>query len=112
MPLAEWSDKTAIKDEDYMSFAMKIRELDEITVEIGELKIRGGGVDRNFCHPILLCHAVPIPKIENKSKRAFATSYPIARLKWPQTQRAEDKLPQDKAQAHPKHESQEAAQGN
>jgi hypothetical protein len=59
VPAAEWSEKTAVEDQQDVLFAAKIREADLISLEIRQGKVRGGlGEFDAFAHAMIVSFAM------------------------------------------------------
>jgi hypothetical protein len=50
MPLAEWSKKAAVENEQYVRIAAKISQANWLALEIDQGEVRGRGVESNFRH--------------------------------------------------------------
>jgi hypothetical protein len=50
MPLAEWSSKGAVENQQHVDFTAKIGKANSFTLEIGEGEIGSGSTEGNFGH--------------------------------------------------------------
>jgi hypothetical protein len=50
MPLAEWSGKGAVENQQYVGFTEKIGEADSLALEILQGEIGGGSIEGDFWH--------------------------------------------------------------
>jgi hypothetical protein len=50
MPLAEWSGKGTVENQQHVDFTAKIGKTNRFTLEIGKGEIGGGGRDGDFRH--------------------------------------------------------------
>jgi len=54
MPLAEWSNKAAVENQQHIEFTFQVRKAERLPLVTGQAEIRGGGVQGNSGHVSLL----------------------------------------------------------